>query len=194
MFKKASACIFILLIGMLCSGQIDISVDEDLRQNVRIDVEIKKLGYRDRPLGITTVRQETRQTIVVLEGHEATLFIGKKIPYARKLIAYLVNGGYIEVIVDYRDVGSSLKVRPRIYGNMIVVTLTPEISYVSDKGRGIIAVDKLSTTVRVLNGQSIRIGGSFSRSETEKEFNELFYRDEQGEGVIITLTPRIMEM
>ena len=94
---------------------------------------------------------------------------------------------------DFRDVGSRLKVRPRILGNLIEVKITPEVSYRSKEGDGVIEIDKLSTTVVVSNGQSVQIGGGATRRAVDKGFDDLFYRDERGEAVTITLTPRIME-
>jgi len=101
----------------------------------------------------------------------------------------LEGEGYLNEEVRFQNVGTSLAVSPRIVGNEIEVTLTPEISYESPEGRGVIKVTHLSTTVRVPPGQSVEIGGSYGKSE----FYDQFYRRESGEAVKFVLTPVILE-
>ncbi|MDD5085263.1 MAG: hypothetical protein PHE61_04370 [Candidatus Omnitrophica bacterium] len=194
MISKKAYILLIVCGIILCDVSLGVAQRDVFDRNIKIEVVIKKAGYHTAVSGESTLKQETRQEIVVLNNHEATLFVGKRVPYVNWFRDYLHRSGYLEATVDFRDVGTQLKVRPRIVqGNIIEVTVTPEISYETVKGYRDIKIDRLSTTVMVSDGESIILGGSATKEQFERQFNEYFYKDETGEAVIVTLTPRIME-
>lgn len=161
------------------------------RRNVKIEVQIQSAGYTAQNVDPSQSAHQSSQTqiLVVMDGLEGRLFIGNQVPYTTWYRDYLQREGYLTEAVVFRNVGASLVVRPRVVGDQIEVTLTPEISYETQDGRGTIAVTKLSTVVIVPNGETLDIGGSLQKSEFENNF----YRRETGEAVQILLTPRIME-
>jgi len=161
----------------------------DSRRNVSVEVRIKSLGYNQEGMVQALHQAEETQFLLVTEDFEGRLFIGREVPSVAWYRTYLLEEGYLAGPVVFRNVGTSLVVRPRVIGNQIEVTLTPEISYETEDGRGTIAVKKLSTTVRVPSGQSMEIGAGMKNSEFENNF----YRRETGEVVRIILTPRIVE-
>ena len=160
------------------------------RRNVRIEVQIQSAGYTNQNVGPDQSEHQSneKQFLLVMDGLEGRLFIGNQVPYTTWYRDYLQREGYLTEVVVFRNVGASLVVRPRVVGDQIEVTLTPEISYEAQDGRGTIAVTKLSTTVIVPDGQAIEIGGGLQKSEFENNF----YRRETGEAVRILLIPRIM--
>lgn len=161
------------------------------KRNIQIRVEIRSSGYVQQNTFPYQSQNQSKETqfLVVTDGLEGRLFIGKHMPYVHWYRDYLRAEGYIREEIVFRDIGTSLTVSPRIRGDQIEVTLTPEISYETDQGRGVIAVKKLSTTVSVPSGQSIEVGGGVSKSE----FADNFYRRQTGEALQITLTPTVME-
>lgn len=162
----------------------------ELRRNVQIEVQMKSAGFtRENEWQSTQHQSNETQMLLVTEGLEGRLFIGSQVPYANWYWNYLKNEGYVTGEITFRNVGTSLVVTPRITGNQVEVTLTPEVSYETNDGRGTIAVRKLSTTVIVPDGQSIEIGGGAQKTEFENNF----YRRETGDAVRIVLTPRIQE-
>ena len=163
---------------------------QDLRRNVLIEVQMKSAGItRENDWQSLQHQSNSQQTILVMDGLEGRLFIGNQVPYTNWYSNYLKNEGYLTGEITFHNVGTSLVVTPRITGSQIEVTLTPEISYETNDGRGTIAVHKLSTTVMVSDGQSIEIGAGAQKTEFESNF----YRRETGEIVHIILTPRIQE-
>ncbi|MBI4358964.1 MAG: hypothetical protein HY584_06655 [Candidatus Omnitrophica bacterium] len=160
------------------------------RKNVKIEVQYKSAGYvRSGELYQTSRESNETQMLLVMDGLEGRLFIGKEVPYALWYRDYLRKEGYLTGEIKFRNVGTSLIVRPRVRGNQIEVTLTPEVSYETQDGSGSIAVTSLSTTVLVPNGQSIEIGAGLQKSE----FEHTFYTRETGEAVRIVLVPTILE-
>jgi len=102
--------------------------------------------------------------------------------------SYLVDNGYMETVgIVFREVGTSLEVTPRIRGRFIEVSLTPQISYVSDEVTGAIAIQELSTTVLAADGQPVSIGGLIR----DREFAGRFFKGKAASHLDITLTPRI---
>jgi hypothetical protein len=156
---------------------------------VKIEVQLKSVGVTQESFYHTVHQSDETQMLLVTEGLEGRLFIGREVPHTTWYRDYLRAEGYLMGEVIFRNVGTSLVVKPRIIGNQIEVTLTPEVSYETGDGRGTIAVKKLSTTVLVPNGQSIEIGGAVQKSEFENNF----YRRETGEAIRVILTPRILE-
>ena len=157
-------------------------------RNIQIQVEFRKAGFVRQGSYQQTHQSSETQLLVVSDGLEGRLFIGKELPNLVWYRDYLRNEGYLMGQFVFRSVGSSLIVRPRVLGDRIEITLTPEVSYETGDGSGAIAVKKLSTTVSVLNGQSIEIGAGAGKSEFENNF----YTLQTGEAVVIVLTPQIL--
>lgn len=159
-------------------------------RNVRIEVQIRSAALVRQGTYQGTHQSSQTQLLVVSDGLQGRLFIGKRVPNVVWYRDYLKSEGYLVGEIVFREVGTSLIVQPRILGNQIEVTLTPEISYETNDGRGSIAVKRLSTTVRLYDGESMEVGGGIRRSQ----FEDQFYRHETGEAVQIVLTPRIMDL
>ena len=149
-----------------------------------------------------------RQTVVVASGAEGVLFVGEDIPWFEWLIDYAQTYGqvdprYVPIVeqqFERREVGSQLRVSPRIIGSgpLISLTLTPEISSqvpIDDDDRFIrIRFSRVSTTVTVCDGQSIQIGGVGESKEFFDRF--LVGRDQNGDAsqLNITVTATIQQI
>ncbi len=162
---------------------------ETASRNVQIEVTFKSAATIQQSSYFQSTQQSSEtQILVISDGHEGRLFIGKQTPRIEWYRTYLANEGYLTGNVVFRDIGTNLIVKPRIVGDQIEITLTPEVSYETQDGTGSIAVTRLSTTVVVADGQSLEIGGSTARSPFENNF----YTRESGSTVQIVLTPRIL--
>ena len=187
----------VVLIAALLSIFVPLGHGEDAARpkNIRIDVEFKEYGQTQKGVLSADWRdtkhsQYTKQYILVSDGRSASIFVGEKVPYVSYYITFLRDGGYIEGDVTIKEVGTKLQVTPRIVGDMddmIEVTLTPQISFISDKKRGVIDIKTLSTTVIAADGQSISIGGL----QKDAEFDKYFFRSSSRGSLDIILTPHI---
>lgn len=184
--RKMMAVGFVLFLASpAVSGRLPVS-----GKNIRIEVQMETAGSVREGFYQADHQSKSTQLLLVADGLEGRLFIGEQVPYAVWYQTYLYNEGYVTgTNIQFRNVGTSLIVTPRITGNQIEVTLTPEISYETRDGRGTIAVTKLSSTVRVMNGQSIQVGGGARKTEFENNF----YTRETGEAVRVILTPTVLE-
>ena len=177
---------------LILSGGPVPALDDTLPRNIRIDVEFKEFGEASRGIGAAKWRSEksnsyTKQFIVVSDGLSAGIFVGQEVPYITYYRQFLWDHEYLETGIEIREVGTKLRVEPHIIGNIIEITLTPEVSYISDRGRGTIDIKTLSTTVMAADGQSIPIGGL----QKDAEFDKYFFSRSSGSNLEIILTPHI---
>jgi hypothetical protein len=151
-----------------------------LPRNVRIDVEFKEYGVRSSSY--------TKQFIVVSDGLSASIFVGEEVPYVEYYVSFLYDNAYIASNVTIKEVGTRLKVEPRIIDNgSVEITLTPQISYLADRRRGVIDIQKLSTTVIAYDGRPLVIGGL----EKDRDFGRHFFTTSSSRSLEIILTPHI---
>lgn len=164
-----------------------------LPRNVRIDVEFKEYGQSGKGIGSAQWRtgrssSYTKQFIVVSDGLSASIFVGEEVPYVEYYVSFLYDNAYIASNVTIKEVGTKLKVEPRIIGNgSVEITLTPQISYLADRRRGVVDIQKLSTTVIAYDGQPLVIGGL----EKDRDFDRHFFTTSSSRSLEIILTPHI---
>ncbi|MCH8263415.1 MAG: hypothetical protein IIA77_10325 [Proteobacteria bacterium] len=164
------------------------AADEKAPRNVQITVQFK-IAQAVRRGNYESVHQSSQsQFLVVTDGREGRIFVGKNLPYVQWYRDYLSEEGYLTAQISFRNVGTSLLVEPRIVGNRIEITVTPEISYESPEASGTIAVRKLSTTIIASDGETVYAGSHFRRSA----FENRFYRRQTGETFEVWITPRIL--
>jgi len=166
----------------------------ELPKNIAIEVEFKEFGKRAVKAGVIgpyeTRRSSeyTKQFIVVSDGMTGTIRVGEDVPYIEYYSSYLFRHGYVESYdITFREVGTKLVVTPKIRGDYIEVSLTPQISYLSEGRRDIINIKELTTNVIAANGQSISIGGLIK----DDEFKGYFFKTKEASNLDIILTPRI---
>lgn len=192
-FKKISFLLLTLAIAAVSGLKLQsFAQDEKLPRNVRVEVEFKEYGETEKGIFGATWQERrdseyTKQFIVVSDGLSASIFVGQTVPYVSYYRMYLYDGGYIEKDITIKEVGTKLKVTPRIMGDLVEITLTPQISYISDKERGTIDIKTLTTAVIARDGQSISIGGL----QKDAEFERYFFKSSSQSNLNIILTPHI---
>ncbi|MBT5954301.1 hypothetical protein HOG98_06230 [bacterium] len=149
--------------------------------------------------------------IKAIDKQEASIFIGDKVPYIEITSD---TSGRITEAVKYVDAGISLTIFPEINRETqeVIIKVEPEVSYINGfRGKfndiPIVRTRKVSTTVRVKNGETVIIGGLFNSSDSDSLakvpllgdiplLGELFSSgkdsDDQTE-LLITITPRIVD-
>jgi hypothetical protein len=140
-------------------------------------------------------RENTRQMLVAMDGHSASLRVGERVPQIEWLTEYGYRHGYVrETGIVWRDVGAFLSIEPTIVGpGLIRVRVIPEISgRLEDGRRERIQFTELATEITAADGQTIHIGG-FSQ---DKDFSSRFFlggsSGGQSASTDITLTPHIL--
>ena len=113
------------------------------------------------------VQTSTGIFTIVQDGGESTLLVASQIPYSQVTYYrdYLAGAGYLATGVQFKDVGTSLKVGAAILaGNQVKVRLTPTISWLSADRSGVIEVNEASTELIVPNGRPVVLGGTTTQT------------------------------
>jgi type II/III secretion system protein len=113
------------------------------------------------------VQTSTGMFTIVQDGGEATLLVASQIPYSQVSYYrdYLTGAGYVTTGVQFKDVGTSLKVGAAILpGNQVKVRLTPTISWLSADRSGVIEVNEASTELVVPSGRPVMLGGATTQT------------------------------
>ncbi len=175
----------------------DLNVDE-LNARGRINVNI---GSRDRGGNKIKARGHfyqtesdstlgTTQKLQTLEGTPALIKVGEEYPvpnYSTDRYGHqtVISGG-----LEYREATTGFSVIPRLVGREVNLEISPWSDQRSSLGNGRIEVQSVRTTVRVLLGEWVELGGvsetesfeqwgTLSRSHrTRKQKNRIFVKVE----------------
>jgi general secretion pathway protein D len=116
--------------------------------------------------GVTDVKVISSPTLMVVDNKEGVLQIGDQVPIAvQSSTSTQTENAPVLTQVEYRDTGVILRVRPRIgAGGKVLLEISQEVSDVSNnKTSGIdsptIRQRKVQTTVSLVNGQTLALGG-----------------------------------
>jgi len=187
MIRRSMRALFlVLLIGCLEP------VAAQSGKQVRVTFEFRQVGTQQRDtvgaggrviisergdargagrLGATSTerRVQTSTSIftIVQDGGESMLLVASQVPYSQVAFYrdYLTGAGLVVAGVQFRDVGTSLKVGATVLpGNQVKVRLTPSISWFSADKTGVIDVTEASTELVVPNGRPVVLGGATTQS------------------------------
>ncbi len=149
--------------------------------------------------------------IAALDGKEAEINIGSRIPYA---VPAGSTSTSTQWTIQYIDAGVNLKILPSVASDgTIVSTIKPEVSNVSEwrtTSAGefpVISTRNASVTVRIRDGETLVIGGLINESDRENVsgipiisdvpvLGQLFQRkvnERSRSDVIFLITPHIMD-
>ena len=110
--------------------------------------------------------------IATLNGREASMLIGSRIPYLVTGTTFAGGGAAPTQHVEKEEVGVKLSITPLINADGYITTeIRPEVSSVTGfKGSNadlpVVATRQASTTVRLRDGNSVLIGGLISEEKT----------------------------
>ena len=194
--KKILPLLFRIAIALSFFGVIACQEEalSQMPRNIHIEVEFNGEGVQKkavRGLGQyekTVSSQYTKQSIVVSDGLTGSIRVGEDVPYVEYYSRYLAGKGYTEMQgIVFKEVGTKLVVNPKIRGDYIEISVTPQISYVSEDTSGTIDIKEVTTTVFAVDGQPISIGGLFK----DEEFSNYFFKTKTKSNLDIILTPHV---
>lgn len=99
-----------------------------------------------------------RHSVRVMEGHEAFIATGQDVPAAASAPIMYGSGLRGTGSVDYRSVRSGFLVLPRINGELVTLTLTPQQMQLHPDRGGAIDIQSASTTLSGKLGEWIEFG------------------------------------
>jgi type IV pilus secretin PilQ/predicted competence protein len=110
--------------------------------------------------------------IATLNGKEANMLIGQRIPFVVSQTVFAGGGAAPTQRVEKEEVGIKLKITPLINADGYITTeITPEVSSVTgftgeNADLPIVATRQATTTVRLKDGNSVIIGGLLSEDKS----------------------------
>lgn len=132
-------------------------------------IEVKRLGGIELDVALSAlsstgrVRILSRPIILAQNNQEARILIGAQRPFIQVFRALPTDAAVRDQVVQYRDVGTSLTIRPTINPDGYVnLQLTQEVSNATSEtqfGAPIISTREASTFLFVRDGQTVVLGG-----------------------------------
>jgi type II secretory pathway component GspD/PulD (secretin) len=110
--------------------------------------------------------------IATLNGREASILIGERVPYVVSGTVFAGGGAAPVQQVEKEEVGIKLRITPLINPDGYITTqISPEVSSITEfKGTNndlpVISTRQASTTVRLKDGSSVIIGGLLSETKS----------------------------
>jgi type II secretory pathway component GspD/PulD (secretin) len=189
-------------------------VDRETGEDVQVDVSGQLIIRSPRQRSGASVYFEadskdsertstSRQFVVVASGGEASISLGKEIPYQKWLFTYGRRHGIIASETVWQQVGSRLSVRPTVIdgGRAIRLRIVPEFDYTlggggkkkKKPGKKTVLFAAAATELVVPVGEEVLIGGSEEQNDFYSRLLVGYDRQRRVRRVDIYLRATIME-
>ncbi len=146
--------------------------------------------------GERRVTQTTGIFTIVHDGGESTLLVASSVPYPQVTFYrdWLTGAGLLASSVQFRDVGTSLKVRATVLpGKQVRVRVTPSVSWFSADSAGVIEVAQAAMELVVTSGRPVQIGGATTAvHELTRQILGVGQRQSTSE-TLLTLTATVLD-
>jgi type II secretory pathway component GspD/PulD (secretin) len=107
---------------------------------------------------ITTRRDATDQTVVVLDGGRASLRIGESIPHVQPFLALVGDRLTVAAGIQYYDVTTGFEARPHVIGRQVQLRINPRLAFRTDQGMQTVTFAELQTEVMIPLGEWFDLG------------------------------------
>jgi general secretion pathway protein D len=119
--------------------------------------------------GTGRVRILSRPVLLAQNNQEARILVGSQRPFIQVFRSLPTDGAVRDQVIQYRDVGTSITIRPTINPDGYVnLQLSQEVSTATAEtqfGAPVISTREASTHLFVRNGQTVVIGGLVERQQ-----------------------------
>ncbi|MEA2011473.1 MAG: hypothetical protein U9O87_00075 [Verrucomicrobiota bacterium] len=132
-------------------------------------------------------------SLLTIENREARIWVGKTVPHLEWFFEYGWRHHYWKMNTVWQDIGVSLWIKPKITGKYIDIEVYPKLT-IEGNTKNIVQIKELTTHLRVLDGQSVKIGGL--NKKQQEFYSKLFgFGKKRNSSVLnITLTPKIQHL
>lgn len=142
--------------GRKLNKALEIATGEANKRNTNgADIAIEQQQYRHSA--------NSQQFIQVLDGAEAFIRVGQRIPYTQQWLALTQQYARIQTSTQFVDIDTGFSVRPRSIGNQVELSIAPKFSQLNRAG--VIEFESLSTVIRVNRGEWVDIGGMMQQND-----------------------------
>ena len=108
------------------------------------------------------------QTVQVMEGNVALIRIGQSIPVRSGSVIQTPQGLQIYESVEYRDVDTGFRVRPRVHGDQVTLEISLRNDTVADANAQVFDTARIDSVISGRLGQWMEVGGvDQNRVQTE---------------------------
>lgn len=156
---------------------------------LNIDATLSALASRGE------VRILSRPVITAQNNQEARILVGAERPFIQVFRTLPTESGVRDQIIQYRDVGTSLTVKPTINADGYVnLQVTQEVSTATSEqqfGAPVISTREASTLLYVRDGQTAVIGGLIDRQQERVRSGIPFLMDIPILGALFRTTRRV---
>ncbi len=122
-------------------------------------------GVHGRARDTRVNKQGTTESFIsVMSGSLAYIWVGRDIPFTEQWVNLSRRYARVVESVNFQRVETGFEVRPVITGNRVHIEIVPRISSIEEGGRGVVRLTEASTTMNVLKGQWVTIGGVSEQS------------------------------
>jgi general secretion pathway protein D len=126
-------------------------------------------GFLKFAAGRGNVAIVSRPVVLTANNEEAQIVIGSQRPFVQVSRSLPTDGGARDQVVQYKDVGTKLSVRPTISGDGIVqLEVTQEVSNATGEtsfNAPVISTRSVQTHLLVQDGQTVALGGLADRQK-----------------------------
>ena len=144
-----------------------------INQNGRVTVQARAIqAALDMLIHDGNARVLASPKVATLNGKEATMLVGQRIPYVVSGTTFAGGGAAQTQSIQREEVGIKLRITPLINADGYITTeINPEVSSVTafvgpNADLPVVDTRQASTTVRLKDGNSVIIGGLLSEDKT----------------------------
>lgn len=110
--------------------------------------------------------ERAAQRVQTVDGGRAFIQVGRSLPVPMRQIAVGPGGAIVNDSVVYRDIGSGFHASPRLNGERVTLEISQQAE--QQEGRGVIAGQRLATTVSGRLGEWMELGGTGQQANTRQ--------------------------
>ena len=177
--------------GRYSTGDVSISSNNRRRDDRGLVVGIEdddgnNLRYRNLNTRSNIDDKNTFQ-VQTLDGKAAYIQTGQQVPVASSN-AYVTRGGVVvQDTIDYHDVSSGFYVLPRVNGDRVTLSVSPQLSRVQPNQPATFEVQNAETTTVGRLGEWLQIGGvnQHFNSDNRENFSSTRQRGQEQRTILI---------
>lgn len=110
--------------------------------------------------------ENAAQRVQTVEGGRAFIQVGRSLPVPMRQIAVGPGGAIVNDSIVYRDIGSGFHASPRVSGDRVTLEISQQAE--QQEGRGVIAGQRLATTISGRLGEWMELGGTGQQANTRQ--------------------------